>query len=247
MSEAMSEQTSEAMSEQTSEALIELSGLWKTYDTGSVAVDALRGVDLIVERGDYVAIMGPSGSGKSTLMHILGCLDSPSKGSYKLAGDEVAHLSRGRLATIRNRFIGFVFQNFNLLPRATLARNVELPLLYGGLKREERRQRAMEMLEQVGLDDRSRHRPGQLSGGQRQRAAIARALVTSPDLLLADEPTGNLDQTTGNEVMDIFDALNGIGQTVLLVTHDPNVAAHARRLVRIVDGQISSDERRRAA
>jgi putative ABC transport system ATP-binding protein len=238
---------SEAMSEQTSEALIELSGLWKTYDTGSVAVDALRGVDLIVERGDYVAIMGPSGSGKSTLMHILGCLDSPSKGSYKLAGDEVAHLSRGRLATIRNRFIGFVFQNFNLLPRATLARNVELPLLYGGLKREERRQRAMEMLEQVGLDDRSRHRPGQLSGGQRQRAAIARALVTSPDLLLADEPTGNLDQTTGNEVMDIFDALNGIGQTVLLVTHDPNVAAHARRLVRIVDGQISSDERRRAA
>jgi putative ABC transport system ATP-binding protein len=238
---------SEAMSEQTSGALIELSGLWKTYDTGSVAVDALRGVDLIVERGDYVAIMGPSGSGKSTLMHILGCLDSPSKGSYKLAGDEVAHLSRGRLATIRNRFIGFVFQNFNLLPRATLARNVELPLLYGGLKREERWQRAMEMLEQVGLDDRSRHRPGQLSGGQRQRAAIARALVTSPDLLLADEPTGNLDQTTGNEVMDIFDALNGIGQTVLLVTHDPNVAAHARRLVRIVDGQISSDERRRAA
>jgi putative ABC transport system ATP-binding protein len=235
------------MSAQTSETLIELSGLWKTYDTGSVAVDALRGVDLIVERGDYVAIMGPSGSGKSTLMHILGCLDSPSKGSYKLAGDEVAHLSRGRLATIRNRFIGFVFQNFNLLPRATLARNVELPMLYGGVSREERRQRAMAMLEQVGLDDRARHRPGQLSGGQRQRAAIARALVTSPDLLLADEPTGNLDQTTGNEVMDIFDALNGIGQTVLLVTHDPNVAAHARRVVRIVDGQISSDERRRAA
>jgi len=230
-----------------SDLLIELRELWKTYDTGDVAVDALRGVDLTVERGDYVAIMGPSGSGKSTLMHILGCLDSPSKGSYKLAGDEVAHLSRGRLATIRNRFIGFVFQNFNLLPRATLARNVELPLLYGGLKREERRKRAMEMLEQVGLDDRSRHRPGQLSGGQRQRAAIARALVTSPDLLLADEPTGNLDQTTGNEVMDIFDALNGIGQTVLIVSHDPNVAAHARRLVRIVDGKISSDERRRAA
>jgi len=230
-----------------SDLLIELRELWKTYDTGDVAVDALRGVDLTVERGDYVAIMGPSGSGKSTLMHILGCLDSPSKGSYKLAGDEVAHLSRGRLATIRNRFIGFVFQNFNLLPRASLARNVELPLLYGGLKREERRKRAMEMLEQVGLDDRSRHRPGQLSGGQRQRAAIARALVTSPDLLLADEPTGNLDQTTGNEVMDIFDALNGIGQTVLIVSHDPNVAAHARRLVRIVDGKISSDERRRAA
>jgi putative ABC transport system ATP-binding protein len=238
---------SETMNEQASEALIELSGLWKTYDTGSVAVDALRGVDLTVERGDYVAIMGPSGSGKSTLMHILGCLDSPSKGSYRLAGDEVAHLSRGRLATIRNRFIGFVFQNFNLLPRASLARNVELPMLYGGVSRDERRQRAMAMLEQVGLDDRARHRPGQLSGGQRQRAAIARALVTSPDLLLADEPTGNLDQTTGNEVMDIFDALNGVGQTVLLVTHDPNVAAHARRIVRIVDGQISSDERRRAA
>jgi len=237
----------ETMNEQASEALIELSGLWKTYDTGSVAVDALRGVDLLVERGDYVAIMGPSGSGKSTLMHILGCLDSPSKGSYRLAGDEVAHLSRGRLATIRNRFIGFVFQNFNLLPRASLARNVELPMLYGGVSRDERRQRAMAMLEQVGLDDRARHRPGQLSGGQRQRAAIARALVTSPDLLLADEPTGNLDQTTGNEVMDIFDALNGVGQTVLLVTHDPNVAAHARRIVRIVDGQISSDERRRAA
>jgi putative ABC transport system ATP-binding protein len=235
------------MSETTNGMLIELSDLWKTYDTGDVAVDALRGVDLTVERGDYVAIMGPSGSGKSTLMHILGCLDSPSKGSYKLAGDEVAHLSRGRLATIRNRFIGFVFQNFNLLPRATLARNVELPMLYGGVGREERKQRAMEMLEQVGLDDRARHRPGQLSGGQRQRAAIARALVTSPDLLLADEPTGNLDQTTGNEVMDIFDALNGIGQTVLLVTHDPNVAAHARRLVRLVDGRVSSDERRRAA
>ena len=243
----MSVQTNETMTEQASEALIELSGLWKTYDTGSVAVDALRGVDLLVERGDYVAIMGPSGSGKSTLMHILGCLDSPSKGSYRLAGDEVAHLSRGRLATIRNRFIGFVFQNFNLLPRASLARNVELPMLYGGVSRDERRQRAMAMLEQVGLDDRARHRPGQLSGGQRQRAAIARALVTSPDLLLADEPTGNLDQTTGNEVMDIFDALNGVGQTVLLVTHDPNVAAHARRIVRIVDGQISSDERRRAA
>ena len=243
----MSEQVSAPMTEPASEALIELSGLWKTYDTGSVAVDALRGVDLTVERGDYVAIMGPSGSGKSTLMHILGCLDSPSKGSYRLAGDEVAHLSRGRLATIRNRFIGFVFQNFNLLPRASLARNVELPMLYGGISRDERRQRAMAMLEQVGLDDRARHRPGQLSGGQRQRAAIARALVTSPDLLLADEPTGNLDQTTGNEVMDIFDALNGVGQTVLLVTHDPNVAAHARRIVRIVDGQISSDERRRAA
>ena len=230
-----------------SRVVLEARNVSKVYHLEGVDVEALRGADLQICEGEMLAIMGPSGSGKSTLMHILGCLDSPSRGSYRLAGDEVAHLSRGRLATIRNRFIGFVFQNFNLLPRASLARNVELPMLYGGISRDERRQRAMAMLEQVGLDDRARHRPGQLSGGQRQRAAIARALVTSPDLLLADEPTGNLDQTTGNEVMDIFDALNGVGQTVLLVTHDPNVAAHARRIVRIVDGQISSDERRRAA
>ncbi len=227
--------------------LIELAGLWKTYDTGEVSVDALRGVDLAVERGEYVAIMGPSGSGKSTLMHILGCLDSPTRGSYRLDGEEVSRLSAGRLAVVRNRFIGFVFQNFNLLPRATLLRNVELPLLYGGVEREKRRAQAQQMLDQVGLGDRGRSLPNQLSGGQRQRAAIARALVTEPALLLADEPTGNLDQTTGGEVMDIFDALNGCGQTVILVTHDPQVAAHARRVVRIVDGQIAHDRETRAA
>ena len=230
-----------------SERLIELAGLWKTYDTGEVSVDALRGIDLAVERGEYVAIMGPSGSGKSTLMHILGCLDSPTKGGYRLDGEEVSHLSAGRLAVVRNKFIGFVFQNFNLLPRATLLRNVELPLLYGGLEREKRRAQAQQMLDQVGLGDRGRSLPNQLSGGQRQRAAIARALVTEPALLLADEPTGNLDQTTGGEVMDIFDALNGCGQTVILVTHDPQVAAHARRVVRIVDGQIAHDQETRAA
>jgi putative ABC transport system ATP-binding protein len=227
--------------------LITLAEIWKTYDTGEVAVDALRGVDLVVERGEYVAIMGPSGSGKSTLMHILGCLDSPTRGSYVLDGEEVARLSAGRLAVVRNRFIGFVFQNFNLLPRASLLRNVELPLLYGGIEREKRRSRAHETLDQVGLADRGRSLPNQLSGGQRQRAAIARALVTEPALLLADEPTGNLDQTTGGEVMDIFDALNGCGQTVILVTHDPQVAAHARRIVRIVDGKIADDEETRAA
>jgi putative ABC transport system ATP-binding protein len=230
-----------------SERLIELTELWKTYDTGEVAVDALRGIDLVVDRGEYVAIMGPSGSGKSTLMHILGCLDSPTKGSYKLDGEEVGHLSAGRLAVVRNKFIGFVFQNFNLLPRASLLRNVELPLLYGGLEREKRRARAHQMLDQVGLGGRGKHRPNQLSGGERQRAAIARALVTEPALLLADEPTGNLDQTTGGEVMDIFDALNGCGQTVIVVTHDPQVAAHAHRIVRIVDGKIAHDQETRAA
>ena len=230
-----------------SETLIELAGLWKRYETGEVAVDALRGIDLAVERGEYVAIMGPSGSGKSTLMHILGCLDSPTEGSYRLDGDEVARLSAGRLAVVRNKFIGFVFQNFNLLPRANLLRNVELPLLYGGVERKERRHKAQQTLDQVGLGDRGRSLPNQLSGGQRQRAAIARALVTEPALLLADEPTGNLDQTTGGEVMDIFDALNGCGQTVILVTHDPQVAAHARRVVRIGDGRIAHDQETRAA
>jgi putative ABC transport system ATP-binding protein len=224
-----------------SEVLLSLTGVWKTYDTGEMAVHALRGVDLQVRRGEYVAIMGPSGSGKSTLMHILGCLDTPSKGSYLLAGEEVANLSSSRLAVLRNKFIGFVFQNFNLLPRASVLRNVELPLLYGGLAGEERRRRALEILASTGLGDRGRHLPSQLSGGQRQRAAIARALVTVPALLLADEPTGNLDQTTGGEVMELFDRLNRAGQTVILVTHDPMVARHARRIVRLVDGVVSED------
>ena len=229
-----------------SEPLIALSGVRKIYDTGAVAVEALRGIDLAVGRGEYVAIMGPSGSGKSTLMHILGCLDTPSAGSYLLAGEEVAHLSGGRLAVLRNRFIGFVFQNFNLLPRANLLRNTELPLLYGGVDREERRRRSQETLEQVGLGGRGRSLPSELSGGERQRAAIARALVTHPALLLADEPTGNLDQNTGTEVMDIFDALNLCGQTVIVVTHDANVAAHAHRIVRIVDGRIAEDHAKAA-
>ena len=224
-----------------SDVLFSLKGVWKTYDTGEIAVHALRGIDLEVRRGEYVAIMGPSGSGKSTLMHILGCLDTPSQGSYVLAGEEVADLSAGRLAVLRNRFIGFVFQNFNLLPRANVLRNVELPLLYGGVRNQERRRRALEILASTGLSDRGKHLPSQLSGGQRQRAAIARALVTEPALLLADEPTGNLDQTTGGEVMELFDRLNRAGQTVILVTHDPMVAAHARRIVRLVDGLVSED------
>jgi putative ABC transport system ATP-binding protein len=221
------------------EPLLELEGVWKTYDAGENAVHALRGIDLVIERGEYVAIMGPSGSGKSTLMHILGCLDTPSRGRYTLAGEEVAGLSSGKLATIRNRFIGFVFQSFNLLPRASLLRNVELPLLYGGVPRAERRERATAMLERVGLGDRARHVPNQLSGGQRQRAAVARALITDPALLLADEPTGNLDQTTGAEVMELFDALHAGGQTVILVTHDLAVATRAKRIIRIVDGLIA--------
>ncbi|MFH1177162.1 MAG: ABC transporter ATP-binding protein [Acidobacteriota bacterium] len=230
-----------------SEPVIHLDEAWKTYDAGENAVHALRGVSLDVLPGEYLAIMGPSGSGKSTLMHILGCLDTPSKGSYLLNGEEVANLSASRLAVLRNKFIGFVFQAYNLLPRASLLRNVELPLLYGGVRREERHQLATEMLEQVGLADRGRHHPNQLSGGQRQRAAIARALVTRPSLLLADEPTGNLDQATGGEVMDIFDVLNGVGQTVIIVTHDQTVARHAKRVLRLVDGRIESDVQRQAA
>jgi putative ABC transport system ATP-binding protein len=226
---------------EVSDVLLSLTGVWKTYDTGEMAVHALRGVDLQVRRGEYVAIMGPSGSGKSTLMHILGCLDTPSRGSYLLAGEEVANLSASRLAVLRNKFIGFVFQSFNLLPRANVLRNVELPLLYGGVAGEERRRRALEMLASTGLGDRGKHLPNQLSGGQKQRAAIARALVTVPALLLADEPTGNLDQTTGGEVMELFDRLNKAGQTVILVTHDPMVARHARRIVRLVDGVVSED------
>ncbi|HPC84690.1 MAG TPA: ABC transporter ATP-binding protein [Thermoanaerobaculaceae bacterium] len=221
------------------EPLIVLDGVWKTYDTGALAVHALRGIDLRIERGEYVAIVGPSGSGKSTLMHILGCLDTPTRGRYTLAGEQVAGLPSSRLAEIRNRFIGFVFQSFNLLPRASVQRNVELPLMYGGIGRVERRVRAAEILEQVGLGDRGHHLPGQLSGGQRQRAAVARALVMKPDLLLADEPTGNLDQGSGGEVMRLFDELNRAGQTVLIVTHDPNVAARARRVVQIVDGLVA--------
>lgn len=229
-----------------SDPLIAIEGVWKTYDRGETAVHALQGLNLSIRHGEYVAIMGPSGSGKSTLLHIVGCLDTPTQGSYLLRGEQVADLASAKLAGLRNRTIGFVFQSFNLLPRASLLRNIELPLLYGGVGSDERRARAQEMLDRVGLGGRSKSLPNQLSGGQRQRAAVARALVTSPALLLADEPTGNLDQTTGGEVMHLFDELNGAGQTVIIVTHDTSVAAHAKRIVHIVDGKIDRDVERSA-
>jgi putative ABC transport system ATP-binding protein len=208
---------------------------------GDVQVRALRGVNMRVERGEYVAIMGPSGSGKSTLMNLLGCLDTPTEGSYRLAGEEVSRLTDEQTAAIRNRRIGFVFQTFHLLPRYSALDNVGLPLRYGGVPRDERRRRARIVLERVGLADRVDHRPNQLSGGQRQRVAIARALVNDPDLLLADEPTGNLDSQVGEEILALFDELHESGRTVVMVTHEPDVAARAGRLIRFVDGEIVED------
>jgi putative ABC transport system ATP-binding protein len=222
-------------------ALIQLEEVTKTYDAGENAVQALRGVDVAIQEGEFVAIIGPSGSGKSTLMHILGCLDSPSTGKYWLDGQDVAEHSSRELARIRNQKIGFVFQTFNLLPRATVLKNVELPLLYAGLSRGERKERAMGALVRVGIDNRSKHRPNELSGGQRQRVAIARALVNNPSLVLADEPTGNLDQKTGSEIIDIFEALAG-QETIILVTHDPTIASRTGRRIKIVDGNIVSGE-----
>ena len=222
--------------------IIRLDGVHKVYDSGANAVYALRGIDLAIDSGDYIAIMGPSGSGKSTLMHILGCLDVPSQGEYYLGGIPVSGMSSRALARIRNREIGFVFQSFNLLPRASIVRNVELPLLYAGIGRKERRTRALEALARVGLAYRSRSLPAHLSGGQRQRVAIARALVNAPSVVLADEPTGNLDTRTGQEILGVFDALHSEGHTVILVTHDPQIAAHARRVVRIVDGLVEDGE-----
>jgi len=221
--------------------IIRLVDVHKVYDSGENAVQALRGVHLSVGSGDYVALMGPSGSGKSTMMHIVGCLDVPTSGDYHLAGEAVAMMSPRSLARVRNRRIGFVFQSFNLLPRASIQRNVELPMLYAGVGRVERRRRAQEALERVGLAQRGRHLPSQLSGGQRQRVAIARALVNSPDILLADEPTGNLDTQTGQEILGLFDELNSQGHTVILVTHDSTVSSHARKIVRIVDGRVADD------
>jgi len=221
--------------------LIQIRDLHRTYQVGESEVRALDGVDLDIEANEYVAIMGPSGSGKSTLMNILGCLDTPSSGSYMLKGREIKDRSDDELAQIRNQEIGFVFQTFNLLPRADALHNVELPLVYAGLRHEERRKRAKESLELVGLGDRMKHRPNELSGGQRQRVAIARALVNKPSIILADEPTGNLDSRTGEEIMAAFEAIWKQGNTVILVTHEADVAEHARRVVRMRDGRIESD------
>lgn len=221
-------------------------GIARDYDMGGEVVHALRGVDLAIRRNEYVAIMGPSGSGKSTLMNIIGCLDTPSSGEYWLNGELVSDKADDELARVRNREIGFVFQTFNLLPRATALHNVELPLVYAGVASAERKRRARETLERVQLADRMDHRPNELSGGQRQRVAIARALVNSPAILLADEPTGNLDSTTSSEIMRVFEQLAADGQTVIMVTHEAEIAAHARRVVMLHDGRISSDERKRA-
>ncbi len=221
-------------------------GLKREYDMGGEVVRALRGVDLAIRRNEYVAIMGPSGSGKSTLMNLIGCLDTPTAGEYWLNGMLVSTMSDDELARVRNKEIGFVFQTFNLLPRATALHNVELPLVYAGVSSDERKRRAKRALEQVQLETRMNHRPNELSGGQRQRVAIARALVNNPSILLADEPTGNLDSATSEEIMRVFENLADTGQTVIMVTHEPDIAAHARRVVVLRDGVIASDDRRSA-
>lgn len=223
-------------------AVIEIRGVTKSYHMGGdVVVHALRGVDLSVERGEFVAIMGPSGSGKSTLMNVIGCLDVPDSGSYRLAGDEVRSMTDDQLAAIRNRRLGFVFQTFNLLPRLNALENVELPLVYGG-DGHQRKQRALRALDRVGLGDRVHHRPAEMSGGQQQRVAIARALLNDPDIVLADEPTGNLDSHSSVEILAIFQQLNDEGRTVVMVTHEPDVAQHCKRIVRMRDGLVHSDE-----
>jgi putative ABC transport system ATP-binding protein len=221
--------------------IIEPHDLWKTYVMGSEEIHALRGVNIGIESGEYVAIMGPSGSGKSTLMNLIGCLDTPTKGSYLLNGKQVSQMNDNELARIRNEEIGFVFQTFNLLPRASALHNVELPLIYAGVASKDRQERAKDALRKVELESRMTHRPNELSGGQRQRVAIARALVNNPSILLADEPTGNLDSKTGVEIMALFDRLHSGGNTIILVTHEPDIAAHAHRIVHIRDGQVEKD------
>jgi putative ABC transport system ATP-binding protein len=227
-------------------SLIETQDLWKTYQMGQEQVHALSGVSIQIERGEYVAIMGPSGSGKSTLMNLIGCLDTPTKGSYLLNGKQVSQMNDDELARIRNEEIGFVFQTFNLLPRATALHNVELPLVYAGVTAKERLERARQALAKVDLSDRQTHRPNELSGGQRQRVAIARALVNNPSILLADEPTGNLDSKTGIEILAVFDRLHEAGNTIILVTHEADVAEHARRIISIRDGKVEKDVQRAA-
>jgi putative ABC transport system ATP-binding protein len=221
--------------------MIQMRGIQKVYETGHVEVRALKGIDLDVDRSEYVAVVGPSGSGKSTLMNLLGCLDTPTAGEYVLSGEKVAGLDRNRLAEIRNRHVGFVFQSFNLLPYATALENVELPLLFGGVAARERRARAAEMLEKVDLADRMHHKPTELSGGQMQRVAIARALVNRPTMVLADEPTGNLDSASGRGVVGLFDELHDSGQTIVMITHDMGLAGLANRVVQIRDGEIVED------
>ncbi len=223
--------------------VIKTDDLWKTYDMGAMAVNALSGVSFEVQRGEYLAIMGPSGSGKSTLMNLIGCLDTPTKGKYWLNGRLVSELSDDELAYIRNKEIGFVFQTFNLLARATALHNVELPLIYNGTPAEERLAKAQDALRKVDLADRTHHKPNELSGGQRQRVAVARALVNNPSIILADEPTGNLDSATGEEIMLLFDRLQSAGNTIVLVTHEHDIAAHANRIIHIRDGKIARDER----
>ena len=216
--------------------------LARSYEMGSETVHALRGVSASIDRGEYVSIMGPSGSGKSTLMNILGCLDTPTRGTYELNGTDVSSLGENALADIRNREIGFVFQTFHLLPRVSALRNVEMPLVYAGMDRETRQDEAYDALDRVGLGDRVHHKPNEMSGGQRQRVAVARALVNRPSIILADEPTGNLDSTTGDEILALFDALWKAGNTIIVVTHEEEVALHSRRILRIRDGLLASDE-----
>jgi len=235
------DRTTADMESQAGNATLSLNDVTKTYVMGTQEVHALRGVSLEIAKNEYVAIMGPSGSGKSTLMNVIGCLDVPTTGTYRLEGRMVATMSENQLAEIRNRLIGFVFQTFNLIPRANILHNVELPMVYGGVRRGERRRRAEAAIERVGLADRMKHKPNELSGGQRQRVAIARALVFNPSIILADEPTGNLDSKTGAEIMAVFDELHDAGQTIILVTHEDYIAGHARRAVRLKDGLIESD------
>lgn len=223
--------------------IIEMAGITKVYDTGTIQVEALKGIDLVVDRGEFVAIVGPSGSGKSTLLNLVGCLDTPTGGTYMLGGEAVAGLGRDELADVRNRRVGFVFQNFNLLPQLTALENVEMPMLFGGIGRRERRRRALDQLERVGLADRVGHRPTELSGGQMQRVAIARALAMEPDIILADEPTGNLDTGSGSDVMSLLAELWGQGRTLVVVTHDTTLARRAGRVVEIRDGRVVTDRR----